>query len=107
MALADQLMDKDAELSSLKSKVEAIAVEQEHQTKIEELKKQLETGLQKYQSLELQSKIQLSKVEKERDSYMSEFQQQQQQLSFVKEELATTHQSFNEYKLRAQRILQV
>lgn len=107
MALADQLLDKDAELASLQSKVEAIVVEKEHQTKFEELKNQLEAGLKKQQSMELESKIQLSKIEKERDNYLAEYQQQQQQLSSIKEELAMTHQSFNEYKLRAQRILQV
>lgn len=107
MSLADQLLDKDAELFTLKSKVEAIVVEQEHQTKLEHLHTQLETELRKKESLEAEAKFQLSLLEKERANFLAESQQSQQQLLSVKEELAATHQSFNEYKLRAQRILQV
>jgi DNA repair exonuclease SbcCD ATPase subunit len=107
MALADQLLDKDAELSTLKSKVEAIHVEQGHQTKLEHMQAQLETELKKRQSLEVEIKVQLNQLEKERCTLMGESQQYQHQLQTVKEELELTHQSFNEYKLRAQRILQV
>lgn len=107
MTLADQLLDKDAELSTLKSKVEAIHVEQEHQTKLEHMQAQLETEYKKRQSLEIESKVQLNQLEKECCTLMSESQQYQQQFQTVKEELELTHQSFNEYKLRAQRILQV
>lgn len=107
MSLADQLMDKEAELFTLRSKVEAIVVEKEHQTKLEHLQAQLETELRKKESLEAEAKFQLNLLEKERANFLAESQQNQQQLQSVKEELAVTHQSFNEYKLRAQRILQV
>lgn len=107
MALADQLIDKDAELFTLKSKVEAIHVEQEHQTKLEHLQAQLESEVQKKQALETEIKLQLNQLEKERATLLADSQHYQHQFQTVKEELATTHQSFNEYKLRAQRILQV
>ncbi len=107
MALADQLLDKDAELSTLKSKVEAIHVEQEYHTKLEHMQAQLEIEVKKRQSLEVEIKVQLNQLEKERCILMGESQQYQHQLQTVKEELESTHQSFNEYKLRAQRILQV
>ncbi|EFX88322.1 hypothetical protein DAPPUDRAFT_305656 [Daphnia pulex] len=106
MTLADQLLDKDAELSTLKSKVEAIHVEQEYQTKLEHMQAQLETEVKKRQSLEVETKVQFNQLEKERCILMGESQQYQHQLQTVKEELESTHQSFNEYKLRAQRILQ-
>ncbi len=107
MALADQLIDKDAELFTLKSKVEAIHVEQEHQTKLEHLQAQLESEVQKKQALETEIKLQLNQLEKERTTLLADSQQYQLQFQTVKEELVATHQSFNEYKLRAQRILQV
>jgi chromosome segregation ATPase len=107
MTLADQLLDKDAELSTLKSKVEAIHVEQEYQTKLEHMQAQLETEVKKRQSFEVETKVQFNQLEKERCILMGESQQYQHQLQTVKEELESTHQSFNEYKLRAQRILQV
>ena len=56
MALADLIIDKDAELFTLKSKVEAIHVEQEHQTKLEHLQAQLECEVQKRQVLEIEIK---------------------------------------------------
>lgn len=107
MSLADQLLDKDAALFTLRSKVEAVAAEQEHQSKLEQVQAQLSSELQKRQALETEAKLQLNQLEKERSSFLSESQLYQQQLQSVKEELAETHQSFNEYKLRAQRILQV
>ena len=107
VALADLIIHKDAELFTLKSKVEAIHVEQEHQTKLEHLQAQLECEVQKRQALETEMKQQLNEMEKGRSILLADSQHYQLQFQSVKEELAATHQSFNEYKLRAQRILQV
>lgn len=106
MALADQILDKDAELTTLKGKIEAVHVEQEYQTKLEQIQTQLETESQKRQSLEVEIKLQWNQMEKERCNLLAESQQYQYQLQTAREELEVVHQSLNEYKLRAQRILQ-
>ena len=107
MGLADQILDKDAELVTLRSKVSAMHVEKEHQIKIEHLQAQLDAELKQRKINEEEAKLQFNQLERDRMQLASEVQQNSLQLQSVKEELALTYQSFNEYKLRAQRILQV
>lgn len=107
MGLADQMLDKDAEIFTLRSKVEAIHVEQEHQIKVERLQAQLDAEVKRRLSAENEAKDHLSRYERERSSHQNEMEQCHAQMLAVREELAATYQSFNEYKLRAQRILQV
>ena len=106
MSLADQILDKDAELFTLRSKVEAMHVEHDHQVKLEHLQTQLDTEVRRRITLENESKEESSRFERERSAFLAETEQYHQQLQAAKEELSATHQSFNEYKLRAQRILQ-
>lgn len=107
MSLADSMLDKDAELTTLKSKLKSIDIEQEHRGKLETIHAQLESEIKLKESLEKEVKLQASQFEREKSSWLSESEQFKQQVELLKEELSSTHQSFNEYKLRAQRILQV
>ena len=107
MRLADQTMDKDAEVCTLKSQLEAMHVEQQHKVKLETLQQQLEKETGKRQAAENEMKLQLVDFERRSSMIQSELQHIQHQLQGTKEELSVTEQSFNEYKLRAQRILQV
>lgn len=107
MALADQVLDKDAEIFTLKGKLEATNIEHEQQSKLEHLQAQLEVELQKRQLLEVELKLQITQLEKCHSDLLIESQLYQQQLQTAKEESTAAYQTFNEYKLRAQRILQV
>jgi len=90
--LVNQMVDKDAELLTLKSQVEALHVNKEYQ-------QQLDHEITQRKSLENDLKLQSANSERERKIY-------EEELQAVKNELALAHQSHTEYKLRAQRILQ-
>jgi len=107
LTLADQMLDKHAELCTLKSKLEAVQVEKTHETHLYDLQKRLESELALRKSTESRLQLQNDDFEKKKATLQSELEQLHQQLESTKEELMMAHQSFNEYKLRAQRILQV
>lgn len=106
LTLADQMLDKHAELCTLKSKLEAVQVEKTHETHLYDLQKRLESELALRKSTESRLQLQNDDFEKKKATLQSELEQLHQQLESTKEELMMAHQSFNEYKLRAQRILQ-
>ena len=107
MTLADSILDKDAEISTLKSKLNSIDIEQDHREKLETVHTQLETEIKLKESLEKEIKLQVSQFERDKSSWLASSDQLKQQLEILKEELSSTQKSFNEYKARAQRILQV
>lgn len=107
MSLADSILDKDAEITTLKSKLKSVDIEQEHRGKLETLHSQIESEIKLKESLEKENKLQVTQFQIEKSSWLAESEQFKQQIELLKEELSSTHQSFNEYKLRAQRILQV
>lgn len=107
MSLADSILDKDAEISTLKSKLKSIDIEQDHREKLETVHAQLESEIKLKESFEKEIKLLASQFEREKSSWLSSSEQLKQELELLKEELSSTQQSFNEYKTRAQRILQV
>lgn len=105
--LANQILDKDAELLTLKSQVEALHVDKEYQLELGSIQGQLEAEISQRKTLENGIKSQLVDFERERAALDAEMQTHHKQLQVIKNELAVAHQSHTEYKLRAQRILQV
>ena len=106
MRLADQLLDRDAELSTVKSQIEAMHVEQAFSLKLDNLQKQLELEVGKREAAEHDKKVSAEDFERQKLISALEAQRLQEQLRMMKEENSTVDQSFTEYKLRAQRILQ-
>jgi len=104
--LANQIVDKDAELLTLKSQVEALHVDKEYQLELGSIQGQLEAEISQRKTLENGIKSQLVDFERERAALDAEMQTHHKQLQVIKNELAVAHQSHTEYKLRAQRILQ-
>lgn len=104
--LFNQILDKDAELLTIKSKVEALHVDKEYQLELGNIQGQLEAEVSQRKALEDEMKSLQADFDRERAALVAEAQTHYEQLQVVKNELAVTHQSHTEYKFRAQRILQ-
>jgi len=106
-SLMSLILDKDAELLTLKSQVEAFHINTEYQLELGSIHGQLEAEISQRKGLESVIKSQLADFEKERATLTAASQSYHEQLQAVRNELAAAHQSHTEYKCRAQRILLV